>query len=106
MFGASEGTRTLDTLLGKQRLYQLSYTRITNEVPMIYDLWVLGAGTARRLYFNFLADQVGLEPTVPRLTGECIYRLCFQSIILVRMLGFEPRTLRPKRSTLPDYATP
>lgn len=39
--GAGEGTRTLDLLLGKQLLYQLSYTRITLEASLaLLDLFL------------------------------------------------------------------
>ena len=37
-YGAGEEIRTLDVLLGKQTLYQLSYTRL-NGNDVIFSVW-------------------------------------------------------------------
>lgn len=58
--GAEEGTRTLDLLLGKEALYQLSYFRSNHPTSR-----------SRQGLSHVLEREMGLEPTTPSLGSWC-----------------------------------
>ena len=60
VFGAEDGIRTHDLLLGKEALYQLSYFRSIRP-----------RGSARGLAYAILEREMGLEPTTPSLGSWC-----------------------------------
>ena len=85
IFGAGDGTRTHDILLGKQTLYQLSYTRMLLDAD--YSTRHGNRRRVSRLFASSSVPRTSPESTSPA-PGEaglvlCVNRFSMQTVLLL-----------------------